>query len=181
MKFNWQDKTVVRELINDKILQSCLFHTGSLTKFLKSKCKGKLYVEVKSESWQKQILEEEYLLKTDKNERVFVRESWLKSDDKQLVYARTLISEKILVDKYARLKNLGDQPLGEVLFNDKSIFRSNLLYAKVPYNHPLYQQNLDENQMNNELWARQSLFYIINNPLLLTEFFLPDLKLCIQN
>ena len=98
-----------------------------------------------------------------------------------MVYARTVIPETTLVGEYKKLTELGTQPLGEILFADKSAYRSNMRYAKISTDCDLYNQVFNSNDVNSELWARQSLFYIKDNPLLIIEVFLPDLKECIQS
>ena len=181
MKLRWQNKDIAKIHINDKKLYPFIFHTGSLTRYIQQQCNGNFNIEIKSESWQFPMSDEAQLIKTGNREHTFIRESWLKCDDKTLVYARTIIPRKTLTGKYKKLTTLGNKPLGEILFTDKTSYRSGMRYAKVSKDCALYSQVFNTNNVNSILWARQSLFFIKNKPLLIIEVFLPEIKKCIRS
>lgn len=181
MKLHWQNKHIAKLYIKDKSLYPFIFQTGSLTRYIQQRCKGSFNIEIKSESWQYPMSDEVQLIGSREHERTFIRESYLKCDTKPLVYARTIIPRKTLTGKYKKLTMLGNKPLGEILFNDNSSFRSDMQYARVSPDCTLYKQAFMVNDVNSSLWARKSLFYIKHNPLLIIEVFLPELKKCIQN
>ena len=181
MKLRWQNKNIAKLHIRDKTLYPFIFQTGSLTRYIQQQCRGSFHIEIKSETWQHPMTDEARLINTGEREPAFIRESWLKCDDKALVYARTVIPRRTLTGKYKKLTRLGTRPLGEILFADKSSYRSDMRYARVPVDCALYSQVLDTYDVNSSLWARQSLFYVKNEPLLIIEVFLPDIKECIQS
>lgn len=102
------------------------------------------------------------------------------SNENPWVYARTIIPSRTLSGS-RRLAHWGSKPIGYYLFADKMTYRgeievSEIKIADIPY-HPIYNLALDENY---SLWARRSIFYIKNEPLLLIEIFLPDAITCIN-
>lgn len=180
MKLHWQNKQLIQDESIDERLQTCLFQTGSLTRYLQEQCKGDFQVELESEAWHLPMHDEAALLELGKSEDTFIRESWLKSDNIKLVYARTVIPRETLLGKAKVLTNLGTKPLGEILFADETTYRSDIRYAKIPDDCDLYELITDNTDNNEGVWGRQSLFYIQNKPLLITEVFLPEIKKCIQ-
>ena len=172
---------MARLRIRDKALLPFIFHQGSLTSLIQQHCHGRFEVELKSEAWRFPMTDEAKILNMNNRSCAFIRESWLKTDDQYLVYARSVIPRKTFRLKSRQFINLGNSPLGEVLFADKSGYRSSMRYAMIPGNCTLFRAALGSGHMNQGLWARQSLFYIRNSPLLIIEVFLPAIKQCIQN
>lgn len=181
MILNWQNKLNTEDMPEDKRLQNFLFQSGSLSRSIEDNCTGSFNVELKNESWSTPMPEEAELLKLEINEITFVRESWLKCDDKKLVYARTVIPRLTYENASHELTELGNKPLGNILFNDDSTYRSNMQYAKIPSDCTLYKQATTGTDSIFDLWGRQSLFYIDKNPLLITEVFLPTILECSKN
>ena len=180
LKIIWQGKQTVNKRMMSKAVRSCLFQQGSLTKYLRLRCRNGFQVELKSQSWQLPFKDENLSLKLRDREYVFIRESWLMSNNDKLVYARTIIPGKTLQGKARILANLGTRPLGEVLFADKKIYRSNIRYAKIPTGCDLYLRVMDNINKKEELWGRRSLFFIQNRPLLISEVFMPVINQCVQ-
>ena len=158
-----------------------IFHEASLTSLIQQRCGGEFEIELKSESWRFPLADEAKSLKMNNRSCAFIRESWLKSDNQYLVYARTVIPRQTFRLKSAQFIKLGTRPLGEVLFADPSSYRSSMHYAMIPGNCTLFRAALGSSHINQGLWARQSLFHIRNSPLLIIEVFLPAIKQCMQN
>ena len=177
MKLNWQDKDSVEKNINNEQIKQFLFHEGSLTQLIQQYCTGSFSVEVIAESWQLPIGDEAALLSLD-NETSFIRKSLLKNNEQVLVYARTIIPKDTLTGKNEILTSLGEKPLGDVLFSDESTYRSEIRYAKIPVDCELHDEAIKKLNITTELWARQSLLYIEQKPLLITEIFLPAILEC---
>ena len=182
MKLNWENKQSIIHQDIDETIQSYLFQDGSLTRYLQQQCKGIFQIELKSEAWHTPMPDEATILGLNNNEDAFIRESWLKSDNIKLVYARTIIPRKTLIGETEVLANLGTKPLGEILFADESTYRAKTHYAKIPTECDLYTLITDNISNNNDegIWGRQSLFYIQDKPLLISEIFLPEIKTCIK-
>ena len=181
MKLRWHNKDIARLQINDKSLHPFIFQTGSLTRYIQQQCKGTFHIDIKSEAWRYPMPDEVRLLKMRTREHAFIRESWLKCDNQPMVYARTVIPRKTLKGKCKELTRLGTKPLGEILFADKTTYRSVMRYAMIPAQCELYNQASKPVERNTGFWGRQSLFYIKNKPLLIIEVFLPSIKECIQS
>lgn len=178
MKLHWRDDLSIQEKPDDKRLHNLLFQNGSLSRSIEELCNGTFNIELQNESWSTPMLEENELLTLIDNEITFIRKSWLKCDDKKLVYARTVIPRITYEGESQDLMKLGNKPLGNILFSDNKTYRTNMQYAKIPLHHELHKQaTLDTNIMT-ELWGRQSLFYINKNSLLVTEVFLPTILEC---
>jgi chorismate lyase len=181
LKLDWQNKDSALQNIIDKRVHPFLFHEGSLTYLIQEHCSGKFNIELISESWQQPMEDESILLSLTNNEASFIRKSLLKCDDLTLVYARTVIPVKTLSGKNQKLMELGAKPLGDVLFNDTTTYRSDMRYAKIPVDCDFYSDASKYLESESDLWARQSLIYIEQQPLLITEIFLPAILECGKN
>ncbi|MFT5396345.1 MAG: chorismate-pyruvate lyase, partial [Gammaproteobacteria bacterium] len=91
MKLHWQNELSTQEEPDDKRLHDLLFQRGSLSRSIEDSCRGTFNIELKNESWSDPMSDENQLLSLIDNETTFIRESWLKCDNKRLVYARTVI------------------------------------------------------------------------------------------
>ncbi|MCG8378205.1 MAG: chorismate lyase [Proteobacteria bacterium] len=180
MKIRWQSKQCLKIHAIDKRLRSFLFQTGSLTRYIQQSSKAAIQVELETETWGFPMRDEASLLGIRTAEYAFIRESWLKSSNKRIVYARTIIPGKTLKGKTRKLANIGNKPLGEILFADKTTHRSSIRYGKVMPNCDLYELIKDNVNEKEEIWGRQSLFYIQYKPLLISEVFLPAILTCIK-
>lgn len=178
MKVDWQNKTSSLKNISDDRIQKFLFHEKSMTQLIQDSCFGKFNVELISESWEHALDDETTFLSLPQDESTFIRKSLLKCDDKVLIFARTVIPEKTLSGKNQKLTSMGDKPLGNFLFNDKTTYRSDMRYAKIPVNCKLYSEATKDMKITSELWGRQSLVYIEQRPLTITEIFLPAILEC---
>lgn len=106
--------------------------------------------------------------------KVLVREVILYCDDLASVFAQTEIPHRTLSDKQKKLADIGDQSLGKFLFKEKSLQRSKIEIAEFTVGSELHQlcESLQQ-PCEHSLWARRSLFYVENKPLLVSEVFLP--------
>jgi chorismate--pyruvate lyase len=113
-----------------------------------------------------------------------VREVILYCDNVPQVFARSLLPLTSLTGKEQALASLGEQPLGQVLFNNASLRRQRLevssfngdssvaILAKDLFNksHTQYSSEL----LMPMLWGRRSIFMLENKPLMVAEVFLPE-------
>ena len=91
-----------------------------------------------------------------------IREVELVCDGEVWVRARSAIPIATLTGPERQLKNLGTKPLGEFLFNSRSMRRSPLV--------PFCQIEQKE-----KYYGRRSVFYLHEKPILVSELFLPRL------
>lgn len=105
-----------------------------------------------------------------------IREVTLFGPQEPWIYARTIVPEsdgKMILD-------LGDTPLGSILFTSSEMRRQSLEVMQIEQNHRLFKAAHNvcssvENYQN--LWVRRSLWASVNagsTKLLLLEVFLPD-------
>jgi len=158
-------------------LRVWLFDNASLTQRLRSACDRKLRVEILNQRWAHPFLTETNCLQLSLGQYVKIREVYLHCHDQPWVFARTVIPQSTLLKirySFARLK---ERPLGEGLFDARTLRRNQTQIAQIYPSHILYQ--LATKSLNIQpysLWARRSLLYLPQKPILITEVFLPAIS-----
>ncbi len=145
-----------------------LFDTGSLTKRLVQLTDGDFRVQVLRQYHGPLMMDEQTALGVGHRTLPFIREVNLICGGEPWVYARTVIPRSTERGPGRYLTRLGTKPLGVALFNDPNIRRGQIHVKQVPANaldwgRPAHQT----------LWGRHSLFYLYEEPLLVSEYFLP--------
>lgn len=169
-----------------RLLKDWLLDEGSLTARLKSHS-GHFMVKVIGEQQQPCSAAEACdLIKV--GEPVLVREVILYCDNVPQVFARSLLPLTSLTGEEQVLANLGEQPLGQVLFNNSSLQRLRLELSSfapdssvVKLATTLAAMNINSGVFETTtktpkqaLWGRRSIFMLKNKPLMVAEVFLPD-------
>ncbi len=148
--------------------------TGSLTKRLIAFCQGQFSVRLLHQGWGQSLNTEARLLGTRRGEAAIIREVELMCDTQALVFARTLIPATSLTGGARRLAQLGNKPLGAVLFADPATRRTRIQIARISPRYPLYAAATDHLvHKPAELWGRRTLFLYAGKPILVNEIFLP--------
>ena len=107
-----------------------------------------------------------------------IRDVELLCDNKPWVFARTLIPVSSLKGAAQRLTQLGEKPLGAVLFSDPKVIRGATQVAQLRPRQPLFETACHHlADKPDSLWGRRTLFYVEKRPLLVNEIFLPTLPL----
>lgn len=181
MEPDWLNKEVSQKTFSEKRIYPFLYHEDSLTRLVQQHCSGLFNLKLISEKWQRPLVNEADLLTLTHDETAFIRKVLLKDDNRSLVYARSIIPENTLSGNNKRLLDMGQQPLGDFLFNDDSTYRDEMRYAIIPVDCELHTEATKGLDITSELWGRQSLFYIEQKPLLVTEIFLPAIMQCKKN
>ena len=148
--------------------------TDSLTKRLVDFCQGQFSVRLLHQGWNPPLISEARLLGTRRAETAMIREVELLCDTRPLVFARTLIPATSMTGGARRLAQLGNKPLGAVLFADPRTQRTRIQIARISPGYPLYAAatgHLDNKP--DELWGRRTLFLFAGKPILVNEIFLP--------
>ncbi len=157
-------------------LRGWLFDESSLTKRLRLRCPQAFAVRVVALQRERPLPDEAACLGMRAGEHGLVRQVYLQCGAESLVYARTVIPFPTLRGPVKRLAHLGNRPLGEVLFADKSMRRGPMQAARLLAGHAVYQLAIEAAPgVPEELWGRRSLFYLGGKPLLVSEIFLPAL------
>lgn len=162
--------------IPDGVLRDWLLDTGSLTRRVRGACAGRFQVRVESQRWERPRLDEYLALGLRIGRLAWVREVHLLCDDRPWVFARTVIPPRTLRGSRRRLANLGNRPLGALLFADPHMQRGPVEVARVARGSALFAAATQGAPGSpSALWGRRSVFRLGGRPLLVSEFFLPAL------
>ena len=66
---------------------------------------------------------------------------------------------------------MGNRPLGAMLFADRTMLREEVQVAILPVSHDANRYT----QADESVWGRRSVFRVAGKPLLVSEYFLPEL------
>ncbi len=171
----WKPAGLIRRITPSRKIQSWLSTKESLTVRLRLLCPD-LQVIILSEKLELPLANESQSLNLSSNEKAWVRCVVLKGHNANWVYARTVIPNFTDENPWSHLQKLGNKPLGEVLFDDKSIKRTPFTFASQSLDTwPYLTAFLGADSQNSKGYARRSVFTQKEAPLLLTEVFLPGL------
>jgi len=174
----WKSTTCVHRKSIPGDLRKWLFDTGSLTTRLMKASGGQFSVKVESEKWCLPQRNERLLLGLRHGEYVFVRQVYLLCKGTPWVFARSIIPLKAANGSLKGLTRLGNKSLGSVLFNKPNIQRDGLALTHVSAQHDIFATATKlSKSKTSKIWGRRSKYTVSNQPLLVSEFFLPDLEL----
>ena len=149
--------------------------TGSLTQRIMQHCEHFSVRNVKS-GLALIAPDESALLGIATRQLAWSREVFLCADKQPVVFAHSACAATALRGAWQGLRNLGNKPLGALLFSHPMVSRLPLHYNALHPHHPLYRRAAGIlSYPPGRLWARRSLFYLHNKPLLVTEVFLPGI------
>ena len=146
-----------------QIWQDWLSDAGSLTQLISNKTKSSVSVEVLTDQNQN-LLKDEACLFHQPLHRCRIREVYLCVNDVPVVFARSVLPTSSSTGINRDVLQLGSKPLGEVLFKK----------GKAPI---LLRQITEVPGLG---WGRRSLYQLRGHPILISEFFLPELLTQIQ-
>jgi chorismate--pyruvate lyase len=155
----------------DASLSAWLFDVSSLTARLVELCGNDFSVRVLSQNWQKLDAEEASAMSLRHVHAALVREVLLCCKDSPLVYARTVIPSTTLQGAQRLYANMGNRPLGAMLFADRTMRREAVQVAMLSASDGVNQFAGPEFPV----WGRRSVFRVAGKPLLVSEFFLPEI------
>ena len=148
---------------------------SSLTLSIQKRCKDFAVRGVRTDL-ARIALDESMLLQIAPQQLAYSREVFLYADEKPVVFAHSTFAYKNLRGAWKAVRSLDSKPLGAMLFTHPLVKRRPLHYKLLRSVHPLYKRAvsiLDDPPQR--LWARRSLFYLHDAPLLVTEVFLPGI------
>lgn len=143
------------------LIQSWLTDQGSLTQALIKKSQNQFQVDLIDEEWVS-YSHPGLLAKfgpVQQNHRFWSRKVVLMGKGCPWVTAHTLLPEHSLLSPLQAILELNNKPLGEYLFNHSQLIRTGLDFALI----------------DTDFWGRRSLFYLFGKPIMVAEFFLPQL------
>ena len=128
-------------------------------------------MQVISQKWQKIDMEEASAMTLKKERAALVRQVFLCCGDEPLVYARTVIPASTIQGAQRLYANMGNRPLGAMLFADRTMQREDVQVAVLPASH----KSNEFTKYEEPVWGRRSVFRVAGKPLLVSEYFLPGL------
>jgi chorismate--pyruvate lyase len=172
----WQPASRMSLSVVPEHYRSWLFDPSSLTQRVVAVCGGAFRVQLLSQTWMRPHADERRSLGMRAGAVALVRQVRLMCNDHPWVYARTVIPRSTLTGHERRLIRLGNRPLGAALFADPTMERDPVEIACLAAGHAIYELALrDLAPAPVEIWGRRSVFRLSGKPLLVSEFFLPEI------
>lgn len=155
-------------------VQSWMFETHSLTQRLRAQFGNRVAVRILKQHWFKPFISESRLLDLPAYRYTLIREVLLHVDNTPLILARSIIPQQTIAVAHRNLAHLGTRPLGEVIFAYPNLQRRALQLCQVPEDlwQPACKQTYALPQF---LWGRRTVYAIPTQPMLVSEFFMPEL------
>lgn len=172
-RLHWCRQAHCRKSQLNPRLADWLFDHGSLTARLIEFCKGEFAVELLSFEKSTPTPDEMSALGMKPRQQAMVRQVLLKCGGQPVVYARTIIPLSSLRSQLRGLVNLGNRPLGAVLFSDKKMRRGPVEVTSIDADHPCHAWT--QYKGVETIFGRRSIFLLKQQPLLVSEFFFPNL------
>lgn len=153
------------------LLLPWLFDTSSLTARMIEHCGQDFLVRVISQRWQKLDAEEASVMALKNVHSALIRQVVLCCGERPLVYARTVIPATTVQGAQRRYASMGSRPLGAMLFADRTMRREEVQVARLPAKHEANKYT----EIGGDVWGRRSVFRVSEKPLLVSEYFLPEI------
>lgn len=153
------------------VLSGWLFDDSSLTARMRALCGEGFSVRVISQQWQRMAADDASAMSLKGVHSALVRQVLLCCDEQPLVYAITIIPETTIQGGLRRYANMGSRPLGAMLFSDRTMKREEVQVTQLPKWHEAFRYT----EIDEEMWGRRSVFRVSEKPLLVGEYFLPEL------
>ena len=159
MKFNiltsWISETNSLEVRNKEIL-SWLNEAGSITSRIKSFSNFKLKL-LKDGPGEVDASEDDLIISNYRENNI--REVLLYSDEKPLIYAKSIIPLETIRLGLGVLGNLKENPLGDILFSNPKIKKEYMLFSKFESNKKIF-------------YGRKGIYTVKGYPFSVCEIFL---------
>ena len=157
------------QLFNHSIepaLYTWLFDKSSLTARLLGLCGSDFSVRVISQHYETIDASEASAMVLQKAHSALVRQVLLCCNGQPLVYARTVIPVTTTKGAQRRYANMGNRPLGAMLFADRTMQREAVEVSMLPAAHEANQYT----NSNALIWGRRSVFRVSGKSLLVSIF-----------
>ena len=155
----WQQAAYIDWQQIPSAYHSWLKHIGSLTEKLRHISHRQVQHELLFEGWE---------------DECWVRKIHFFYQNQSWEWAKTVIPKNSLKGKGLQLKQLGNQPIGDILFQDPHLKRSSFEIAKIKKGS-IYFDEINSLVKDDHFWLRRSTFYFYRKPLVIIEALLPKL------
>jgi chorismate--pyruvate lyase len=154
-------------------VQSWTYESGSLTQRLRNFYGEDVAVKILLQCWQKPFLSERRLLKLSEDRYSLTREVLLHANGKPLILARTIIPTATVKAAKRNLSQLGNRPLGEIIFSYPKLERIAMDVTLIDLSK-WTPPAIAEAGINQPIWGRRTVYAIAHKQMLVSEFFLPE-------
>jgi chorismate lyase len=171
---NWREHRRGSQHHLPEAVQSWAYEVGSLTQRLRDYYGNTIAVTILFHQWRKPFLSERKHLQLPLHRYGLTREVLLHTNGKPLLLARTIIPEATIKVAHRNLSHLGTRPLGEVIFSYPDLERITMdlaLIAPATWT----EQAQSRANINQPIWGRRTVYSIRERPMLVSEFFLPEI------
>ena len=169
-RLNWLQRP---SPMTSRIQRGWLTRAGALTTGLRQL--GVVKLRVLRQHISVAHADEAQLLKLPPRHLVWTREISMSIQDELCVVARSVTPLTATRSHWKGIRGLKARPLADILYQDKTISRSNFAMCRIKRPAPLYRLALNalEGPPNVGLLARRSVFRRARQPLMVSECFLP--------
>lgn len=155
-------------------VHSWVYEPGSLTKRLRDYYGNYIAVEVLFHRWRTPYISECRQLNLPFYRFALIREVMLHIKHKPLLLARTIIPDETIKVAHRNLSHLGSRPLGEVIFSYPDLARIAMDLTLIDINAWTIKTQ-QKTAIEQPLWGRRTVYAIRQRPMLVSEFFLPEI------
>ena len=159
----WRADNVISRNQLPQPLQGLVIDKGSLTALLVELSDGDFKVHVLAQRLSIPLFHEQQKLQRPEHRVAMVREVELLVGNEPVVYARSIIPAQLLTKNRGGLANLGNTPLGHLLFRDGRMRISRREFATIDIGQK-------------RIYARRTPYDYQGSQILVSEFFLPALR-----
>lgn len=153
-----------------------LFEPNSMTARLRRVGDNQLQVRLLSQQWQQPRRSEAVALNLPWRQPAVIREVELVVKGAVWIFARSVYPKAVLTGHGVCLRSLGTKPVGDVLYTDPTIARSDFEVTILrPGQVDFIKATRSLVTKPDYLLARRSVFRWYNKPLLISEIFLPTI------
>jgi len=170
---NFYPAPAMTDRLMGNAFRDVFFDPSSMTALLRELGDPDMQVEVLQHAYSLPRRDEAALLRVH-NEAGLAREVIMHCQNQPWIYARSFFPHALVKANGNHFARLGPRPLGELLFGNPQVVRSEFSVAKLKPGHLEYHEAaacLSEKPRH--LWARRSTFHLPDGKLVLTEVFLP--------
>lgn len=171
---NWYNSDALRQLDFPDLVRQWLSSSGSMTLAMREVTENQLDIKLLSSGMQMISEQEAQLLGIDSDSEVFTREVLMQQEGESLLYGRSIFPSTVPEHAMQVIRELGNEPLGEVLFQANEQPRLSMQYAMVDGDMYLYESLERYLPQTEPLYARRSLFCYHNELVLVQEIFLTE-------
>lgn len=155
-------------------VQSWTYEASSLTQRLRDYYGNTIAVTILVHQWHTPFLSERRQLQLPPHRYGLTREVMLHTNGKPLLLARTIIPKETIKVAHRNLSHLGTRPLGEVIFSYPDLERISMDLTLIEPSAWTPKTQKDAN-INQPIWGRRTIYAIQKRPMLVSEFFLPEI------